>query len=140
MSDSIPFKLSTPTARQNALRAVSGAPEGWEVVVRPPTRNADQNALFHALLADIVRAMPVYAGERMGIDDWKAAMVHALDTHEGRQGKAIPGLEGGVVLLRRSTRAMSKRDLSELIEYAQAWMTKNGIAIRAPELSPEACR
>jgi hypothetical protein len=76
------------------------------------------------------RWQSVWAGERMGIDDWKAAMVHALDTHEGRQGRAIPGLEGGVVLLRRSTKRMSKKDLSELIQYTEIWMTKQGIAVK----------
>jgi len=126
-----PFVLSTAEARRNAQTAVWAAPEGYEVVVKPPTRNLDQNNRLHALLADIVKAKPEWAGERMGIEDWKALMVHGVDVHEGRTaGRAVPGVEGGVVLLRRQTRTMSKRDLSELIEYIEATMTKWGIPIR----------
>jgi len=67
----------------------------------------------------------------MAIDDWKALMVHAVDTHEGRgAGRAVPGVEGGVVLLRRSTASMSKRELSELIEYIEATMVKWGIPVK----------
>ncbi len=101
------------------------------MVVGPPTRNLDQNNRLHALLADIVKAKPIWAGERMAIDDWKALMVHGVDVHEGRTaGRAVPGVEGGVVLLRRQTRSMSKGDLSELITYIEATMTKWGIPVK----------
>ena len=125
------YRLSTPQARQNAREAILVAPEGMDVEIREPRRNLDQNNRLHALLADLVKAKPFWANERMGIDDWKALMVHAVDTHEGRgAGRAVPGVEGGVVLLRRSTAGMSKRELSELIEYIEATMTKWGIPIR----------
>jgi len=125
------FRLSTKEVRQNACQAIISAPDGYVVEIKPPTRNLDQNNRLHALLADLVKAKPEWAGERMGIEDWKAIMVHGVDVHEGRTaGRAVPGVEGGVVLLRRQTRTMSKRDLSELIEYIEATMTKWGIPIR----------
>ncbi len=83
------------------------------------------------MLADVVKAKPSWGNERMGLDDWKALFVHAVDVHEGRgTGRAVPGVEGGVVLLRRSTASMSKRDLSELIEYIEATMAKWGIPVK----------
>ncbi len=124
------FRLSTPQARQNASRACLEAPEGLDVEIREPKRSNPQNDRLHALLADLVRGMPFYAGEAMDIDDWKAVMVLALDKHEGRVTRAVPGLEGGVVALRRSTTRMSKAEVAKLIEYCEVFMTKNGIAIR----------
>ena len=125
------YRLSTPQARQNAREAILVAPEGMDVEIKEPRRNLDQNNRLHALLADLCKAKPIWANERMGIDDWKALMVHAVDTHEGRgAGRAVPGVEGGVVLLRRSTAGMSKRELSELIEYIEVTMTKWGIPVK----------
>ncbi len=125
------FVLSSGAAKFNAIETIKSSPVGYQVAIGPPTRNLEQNARLHSLLADIVKAKPVWAGERMGIDDWKALMVHGVDVHEGRTaGRAVPGVEGGVVLLRRQTRSMSKRDLSELIEYIEATMAKWGIPVK----------
>jgi hypothetical protein len=110
--------------------AVSEAPEGMCVTIAEPKRNLDQNARLHALLADIVKSGKQWMGQVMGLDDWKALFVHALDTVNGEAGRAVPGLEGGIVLLRRSTAKMSKRDLSELIEYIEMQMTKWEIPVR----------
>lgn len=96
-----------------------------------PKRNLDQNARLHALLADIVKSGRDWAGQRMDVDDWRALFVHAVDVANGEgAGRAVPGLEGGVVLLRRSTARMSKRELSELIEYIEMQMATWGIPIR----------
>ncbi len=124
------FRLSTPQARQNASRAVLEAPAGLDVEIRAPKRSNPQNARFHALLADLVRGMPFYAGEAMDIEDWKTVMVLAMDKHEGQPSRVVPGLEGGVVALRRSTTRMSKAEVAKLIEYTEIFMVKNGIPIR----------
>lgn len=129
MSESQKFVVNDLN-RGHALQAVKIAPSGWIVTVCEPVRNLDQNARLHSLLADIVRAKTVWAGEQWSVEDWKFLMVHALDTHEGRPGKATVGLEGGVVLLRRSTAKMTKRELSTLIEWIESWMVKRGIPIR----------
>jgi hypothetical protein len=125
------FRLSGYEDYKRAVVGVNSAPMGMVVTIAEPVRNKDQNARLHALLADLVTARPVWAGERMGIEDWKALMVHGVDVHEGRTaGRAVPGVEGGVVLLRRQTRTMSKKDLSELIEYIEATMVKWGIPVK----------
>ncbi len=125
------FRLSSPQARNSACHGVMAAPEGYDVEIKEPKRNLEQNARLHALLADVVKAKPSWGNERMGLDDWKALFVHAVDVHEGRgAGRAVPGVEGGVVLLRRSTAAMSKRELTELLDYIEATMTKWGIPVK----------
>jgi hypothetical protein len=106
------------------------APEGMCVTIAEPKRNLDQNNRLHALLGDIVKSGKQWMGQPMGLDDWKALFVHALDTVNGEAGRAVPGLEGGIVLLRRSTARMSKRDLSELIEYIEMQMTRWEIPVR----------
>lgn len=130
MSEKQAFVLVHPVARQNACKAISEAPDGYVVAIVPPARNLDQNARLHALLADIVKSGKQWMGQPMGLDDWKGLFVHALDTVNGEAGRAVPGLEGGIVLLRRSTAKMSKRDLSELIEYIEMQMTKWDIPVK----------
>jgi hypothetical protein len=117
--------------RGDACRAIWEAPTGHQVIIREPIRNLDQNARLHALLADVVKAKPEWGGQKMGLDDWKSLFVHAVDVHEGRgAGRAVQGIEGGVVLLRRSTASMSKRELTELLDYIEATMTRWGIPVK----------
>lgn len=130
MSQLGPFRLVTPIARQNALRAVSAAPEGYWVEIKEEGRNLEQNARLHALLSDIVKAKTVWAGEQRSVDDWKALFVTAYDQMHGRSAKPVPGLNGEFVVLRRSTAKMGKRELSELIEMIEAWMAEKQIPVR----------
>ncbi|QSA18089.1 recombination protein NinB, partial [Morganella morganii] len=49
-----------------------------------------------------------------------------------RDGTLIPGLEGEIVpLARESTANMSKKRMTSLIEYSQAWAIGEGIKPRA---------
>jgi hypothetical protein len=44
--------------RQRALQLVKTAPDGYVMTLQEPARNLDQNALVHALYADIAQALP----------------------------------------------------------------------------------
>ncbi len=124
------FVLSHPVARENAIRAVQAAPDGFEIIVREPTRNALQNRTLHGLLSDIVKARTEWAGQTWDIDGWKALMVSAWAIATKHDGKPVPGLESEFVVIRRSTARMSKRELSSLIEYITFWMVSHNIPIR----------
>ena len=130
MSVSPIFRLVSPAVRQRACEAVMGAPEGYVCEIKEPARNLEQNARLHALIADIVKAGTIWAGEPRTMDDWKALFVTAYDAMKGVKSKPVPGLNGEFVVLRRSTARMGKRELSELIEMIQAWMAERQIPIR----------
>ena len=89
------------------------------VQIKPPTRNLEQNAKFHAICHDL--AGTEWAGKPRDAAAWKVLLVsgHAVATKQGAE--MIPGLEGEFVNIRESTALMSKARSSSLIEYAQAF-------------------
>lgn len=132
MSDRQSFRLMHPRARELALAAVSAAPEGHVVTIRPPTRSLDQNAKIHAMLADIVDAKVTWDGREWDLDAWKAIMVsaHTVATKGERSWSIIQGLEGEPVSIRESTASMSRERGASLIEYMTFWCASKGIKLR----------
>lgn len=118
------FVLAHDQARQRAIRGVHDAPDGYVVTIKPPGRNLEQNAKFHALCSDAEKLGMQWAGKPRTAEQWKVLFVsgHAMATKEGTD--MVPGLEGEFVNLRESTALMSKARSSSLIEYAQAYMAQ----------------
>lgn len=136
MSDSQTFRLVNSTVRDNACRAIMTAIPGMVVTIRAPTRNNDQNAKFHALVADIAKAKPEWNGVHMDADDWKALLIvsHAIATGgSSAQLRLVPDLEGnGFIQLRESSAKMSRERASSLIDYCTAWAVSHGVTLREP--------
>lgn len=131
MSDRQSFRLDSPRQRDAAKLAVIGAPDGWEVVIRPAKRSLDQNAIFHALCDDIAKARPEWNGMAMDAEDWKQLLVlsHAIATGGGGV-RLAQDIEGeGLVQLRESTARMDKARASSLIDYTMAFAAQRGIPI-----------
>lgn len=96
-------------------------------------RSLNQNDMLHGCLRAIVNAGVVWAGETWDIEDWKTIMVSAWRKATRQESKVIRGLEGEPVQLRKSTRKMTKAELSDLIAYVDAWMAEHGIAAVSDE-------
>lgn len=125
------FFLRNPAARANALYAVSQAPEGWGVTVRPQSRSLDQGAMFHAICGDIAKSGFRWDGCERTAEEWKCLLIAAHAVATGRPADVVPNLEdGSPVQLRESTAAMSKARATSLIDYCIAWATANGIKLR----------
>jgi hypothetical protein len=122
------YILAHDEARRRAVAAVVDAPAGWVVTVKPPTRNADQNAKFHAMCTDLARSRVPWAGKPRTADQWKVLLIsgHAQATKEGAE--MVPGLEGEFVNVRESSALMSVRRASSLIEYTSAFMSLHEVA------------
>lgn len=122
------FKL--PVQRSDATAALARAPDGYVCEVRPPRRNNDQSAKFHAICHDLAKSNLEWSGKRRDADEWKFLLVsaHAVATKE--PGELLLGLENERVMLRESTAAMSVGRMSSLLEYAIAWATSHGVQLR----------
>lgn len=120
------FRLVHKNARALALYAVSQAPEGYVVTVKPPTRSLDQNALLHSLLSQIARSGVEIGGCRRTVDELKFLFVVA-HAHETETPVEVVMFEGHQIALRESTANMTKARSSSLIEYIQAWAAQRGI-------------
>lgn len=132
MSERAIFKLVHSRARSGALQAVNSAPEGSVVTVGPPTRNLDQNALLHSLLSDIVKAGTLWDGSTRDIEFWKSLVVSGWAIATKAQGEVTKGIEGEIVLIRRSTTTMTKAEMTSLIDYLAAFLDTRGIPRREP--------
>lgn len=120
------FRLVHKNARALALYAVSQAPEGYVVTVKPPTRSLDQNALLHSLLAAIARSGVEIGGCRRTVDELKFLFVVA-HAHETETPVEMVEFEGHQIALRESTANMTKARSSSLIEFIKAWCAQNGV-------------
>jgi hypothetical protein len=122
------FVLSHPQARQNALQAVSEAPEGYEVRIKERTRSLDQNAALWAVLTDISNQV-VWHGQKLSPEDWK----HILTAGLKREQRMAPGINGGWVVLGLSTSKMTKSEFSDLLELAHAFGAEQGVRFELPQ-------
>lgn len=120
------FTMSHSLARRRAMEAVANAPEGYVVSVGEPTRNTDQNSKLWAVLSEISAQVEWY-GKKLSADAWKDVLSAALKKQE-----AVPGIDGGFVILGQRTSHMTKREFSDLIELAQAFGASKGVVFNEP--------
>lgn len=121
------FVLVHPAARENALQAVREAPEGLVVQIRPKTRSLEQNALMWPLLEDLAQQVNWY-GQKLTKEEWKDVMTAAL-----KKQKAVPGVDGGFVVLGEKTSTYSKQEFSDLIEQIYCFGAQQGVKFRTDE-------
>lgn len=123
------FILINSNVRDRAIWALKGAPDGYHVEIRPPTRSLEQNAFLHSLISDVAKSGFKWAGKERDADTWKTLFIsaHAVATKES--GHNLAGLEGELVFLRESTARMTKSRSSSLIEYILAFCASNGIKV-----------
>ena len=121
------FRLAHAIARQRALESVKNAPDGYIVTVRGPTRNLEQNAALHALLQEIAETRQ-WAGQRLDVEDWKRLLTAAWMRATGRGIRLVPAMDGqGFDALYQRTSTLTKAEMSELIDYIQAWRASDDV-------------
>jgi hypothetical protein len=115
------YIMSHELARQRAIDAVRAAPAGYVIEIREPTRTLDQNALLWPLLTEVSRQVDWY-GQKLTEDEWKDVFTAGL-----RKQKAVPGIDGGFVMVGSKTSRMNKREFSELVELIYAFGAERGV-------------
>ncbi len=122
------FILAHSEARRRALRAVAEAPDGYAVTVKPATRNLEQNALLHALLAEIADSIP-WAGAMRSAEVWKRLLTASWLRARGESVEILPALDGhGVDVVFRRTSTMNRAEFAELIDFIEAWRVEHGLS------------
>lgn len=121
------FVLVHSTARQNAIAAVSTAPDGMEVVIKDATRTSEQNAKLHAMLEDIASQVE-WRGMKMHKDIWKRLCTAAMLRERGESPMLVPSLDGhGVEIIYEKTSKMGKRMMADLIEWVYCFGAEHGV-------------
>jgi len=104
-----------------------------ELSVKPvkSTRSVQANAAMWAALADI-SAQVVWHGVKLSSEEWKEVLSAGL-----KQQRAVPGIEGGFVVLGVRTSKMSIKEMSAMIELTYAFGTQQGAKFSAPKWMDE---
>ncbi len=92
------------------------------VKTMPLTRSLEQNAKMWAMLTDVSQQVEWY-GKRLTAEDWKHVFSASL-----RKLSVVPNLDGtGFVALGLSTSAMSKREMSDMVELIYSFGAEKGV-------------
>ena len=89
--------------------------------LKPVTRSLEQNAKMWACLTDISKQVNWY-GNTLSPDDWKHVLSASL-----RKQRAVPGIDGGFVVVGLQTSQMTIAEMSEMIELAHAFGVDRGV-------------
>ena len=95
--------------------------------VKRETRSSEQNARMWAMLEDVARQV-VWHGCKLLKEDWKHIFSAAL-----KQQDAVPGINGGFVVLGQSTSKMTVAQMGELMELIEAFGAQNDVHFSAPK-------
>jgi len=95
-------------------------------------RTEGQNGAFHALVAEIDKQLdwPLGSGNKIGLLPWKRLLVAAWERAHGRPAEFFPCIDGaGFDTVYRRTSRLSKKEMSGLLEFTNAWAAEHGVTI-----------
>lgn len=120
------FKLVSETVKNNLIDFVSSLPTDSKnplvVCIQEMTRTLEQNARMWATLTDISKQV-IWHGLKLTPEEWKHVFTATL-----KGQKTVPNLDStGFIVLGQSTRVMSKRELSNLLELAYSFGAENNV-------------
>lgn len=127
------YKLVSDSVRDHIIRQVRSAEWGKVITIEDPTRSLEQNARMWAQLADVARQVDWY-GTKLTAEEWKDVFSAAL-----KKQRAVPGIDGGFVILGQRTSKMTKGEMADLIELMNAFCAERGVKLTAAEWEVEAC-
>ena len=123
------IRLTGPGARSIAHHWIDIAPHGAVVNVKEAKRTTDQNSRFWAMLSDVSRSKP--GGRTMTPERWKGAFMQSF----GHQVQFENDLEGRPYPVGHSSSNLTKAQMTELMDFIDAWGTQNGVVWSEPHAS-----
>ena len=85
------------------------------LTIEQEKRSQEQNALMWSVLTDLSKQV-MWHGEKLTKEEFKDLLTAGL-----KKQRAIPGIDGGFVVLGTSTSKMTKAEMAELITLAHAF-------------------
>jgi hypothetical protein len=114
------------------LKSLLMAGHRMVVEIKPETRTLAQNARLWAMLTDVAKQVNWY-GRKLSQEEWKHVFTASLSKQD-----VVPGIDGGFVVLGKSTSKMTKPEMSELQQLIEAFGAQQGVRFTAPEyVDPE---
>lgn len=91
------------------------------VIIQERTRTLDQNAKLWACLNDVSEQVN-WHGRKLTSEEWKHVFTAALKKQD-----AVPGINGGFVVLGQSTSKMKVSEMRDLIELISAFGAEHSV-------------
>lgn len=129
--DRATFILQRPADRKRAVEAVARLTQGYRVEVKAPKRSLPQNDKMWAMLTEVAE-QATWHGEQLSPIDWKDLFTAAVKIAGGGV-RAVPGLEGGLMLLGLRTSDMTVSEMADLITYMEAKAHELGVVFSTDE-------
>ena len=95
--------------------------------IKPETRTLAQNARLWAMLTDVSNQVNWY-GRKLSQEEWKHVFTASLSKQD-----VVPGIDGGFVVLGKSTSKMTKSEMAELQTLIEVFGAQQGVKFSAPE-------
>lgn len=108
-------------SRERAKAIIDRAPPGYVMTLAEPKRTLDQNDLLWSCLTDISIAKPM--GRRMIPEEWKCVFMAAA----GWECQFVEGLDGRPFPMGFRSSKLTKKQMSDLLDFILAWGAENGI-------------
>ncbi|HEY9219582.1 MAG TPA: recombination protein NinB [Phenylobacterium sp.] len=113
------FVLWSLADRRRAVEAVTRLTRGWRVEIKAPKRTLPQNDKMWAMLTE-VSEQATWHGEKLSTFEWKDMFTAAVKIAANPKSvRAVPGLEGGIMMLGLHTSDMSVAEMADLITYME---------------------
>lgn len=103
------------------IKAQTMAGNKVQLEAKTETRTIKQNAMMWSCLTDLSKQVDWY-GQKLSPDDWKHVLTASL-----RKQRAVPGIDGGFVVIGLSTSKMAVAEMTELIELSHAFGSDKGV-------------
>lgn len=100
--------------------------------VKKETRSSEQNRRLWAMLNEVSTRVDWY-GQKLSPEDWKHVFTASL-----QKTRAVPGIDGGIVVLGQSTSKMTKAEMTELQDLIEAFAAERGIVFEPERMIDEA--
>jgi hypothetical protein len=91
------------------------------LTIEEQKRSTEQNAMLWSVLSDLAKQVQ-WHGEKLTKEEYKDLLTAGL-----KKQRAIPGIDGGFVVLGTSTSKMTKPEMSDLITLAHAFGDERGV-------------
>lgn len=111
---------------QNEVKPLTMAGHRLRLSVKRETRSTAQNARMWAMLEDVARQVE-WHGRKLSKEDWK----HVFSAGLKRQD-AVPGIDGGFVVLGQSTSKMTVGEMGDLMTLMEVFGAEQGVRFTAP--------
>lgn len=95
--------------------------------VKKETRSSAQNRRLWSMLTDLSEQVN-WHGRKLTAEEWKHVTTAAIQKQD-----VVPGIDGGFVVLGKSTSKMTKGEMVELQDLIEAFGAQQGVKFRAWE-------